>query len=122
MKDRSAPLPALVNFAVYGDCGPLTYYTRKGGKTVFFPIAYPTTPATPLQIYQRERLKLVAEDWKALTQGDRDAWGTMATKPRTWMSGYNLFTMVELNFVAREYLPALQRQAGLPSIPPFSPR
>jgi hypothetical protein len=67
-------------------------------------------------------MRLVATDWRALSIDDRKNWSFLATRPTTWMSGYCLFVLVEMVEEARQYLPTLTRQAGLPSTPPFTPR
>lgn len=122
MRQKGAPLPALTSLQIQGDCGGYTFYTRTRGLVVFYPVAPPATPPSPHQIVQKARMRTVAADWRALSAQDRKNWSTMAVKPKTWMSGYNLFVLVEMVEEARQYLPTLQRQSELSSIPPYTPR
>jgi hypothetical protein len=78
-------------FAPTGDFGPLTVYTAKNGKTVYFLKAPPLVPATLFQKRQRTRFKNVATLWWQLTQEKRDAWLQAAKSASLYCTGYNLF-------------------------------
>jgi len=119
---RGAPIQAITNLQIQGDCGPLTLYTRTMGRVVWFPRTTPKEPPSPRQKIQRYRLSLVAFDWRALTREEKNLWHLLATVPRTWMSGYNLFTLMELNTEASRFLTTLAHVAGLEIIPPFRHR
>lgn len=75
-----------------GDLGPLTGYTSKRGKAVWFLKAPPTTPATPYQNHQRNIFRLVAMAWRALPADVRQAWLDAAPRAHLRITGYNLFT------------------------------
>lgn len=75
-----------------GDLGPLTGYTSKRGKAVWFLKAPPTTPATPHQNHQRNIFRLVAMAWRALPEIDRQRWLQAALRAHLRITGYNLFT------------------------------
>lgn len=122
MRQKGAPLPALTSLQIQGDAGPYTFYTRTGGQVVFYPFAPPDKPPSPSQIVQRRRLALVAEDWQALDNAEKQKWNAMAKRGRTWMTGYNLYSYAALTPNSRDHMDGLRRQSQLPSIPLFTPR
>lgn len=90
MKTLGELIPYL-GFRPTGDLGPLTIYTARNGKTVYFLKAPPLVPATLFQKRQRQRFKNCARLWWMLTQGERDAWLTAAKTANLYCTGYNLF-------------------------------
>jgi len=92
------------------------------GRVVWFPRTTPKEPPSSRQKAQRYRLSLVAFDWRQLTTTEKEQWHLLATVPRTWMTGYNLFTLMELSQEANRLLTTLVRAAGLGSTPPFRHR
>lgn len=81
-----------LGFNPTGDLGPLTGYTNKRGKLVWFIKAPPTCPARPWQISQRNTFRLIAMTWKALSDADRQQWHLAETRGHLNITGYNLFT------------------------------
>ncbi len=81
----------LLGFSPTGDIGPLTGYTSKRRRPVFFLKAPPTTPATPWQTHQRNVFRLVARNWQALTPAKRADWATAARTAHLNITGYNFF-------------------------------
>ena len=115
-------LIAIMGFHVAGDFGPLTIYTNKKGKRVFFPRSPPKEPPSNAQQFQRSKFRVAAMDWKELTSTNRAKWELIAQRTYIPMTGYNLFLACELTYYARSILPTLVRQAKLSSTPPFIAR
>lgn len=90
MKALSRFLPYL-GLAPTGDLGPLTIYTAKNGRTVYFNKAPPLVPATLFQVRQRSRFTNAATLWSFLTQEKRNAWLKAASSAGLYCTGYNLF-------------------------------
>lgn len=85
-------LLSFLGFGATGDLGPLTGYTNKRGKLVWFIKAPPTCPATDWQISQRNTFRLIAMAWKALSDPARQQWHLAETRGHLNITGYNLFT------------------------------
>lgn len=83
---------SLLGWRPTGDLGPLTGYTSRRGKIVWFLKAPPTCPPSDWQISQRNKFRLVAMAWKALTEVQRDQWKTAEQLGHLNITGYNLFT------------------------------
>jgi len=87
---------SLLGLRPTGDLGPLTAYTSKRGKKVWFLKAPPLKPASPRQIAQRTKIKLVARLWQSLTQEQRDNWRQAERRGSLRITGYNLFAWYQL--------------------------
>lgn len=112
----------LGGLAAYGDVRPLTLYRNRRGRKVVFYQAPPKEPPSILQRIQRQLFQIVAADWQALSSSDRQKWETISLKTRVPMTGYNLFTMCELNGTKRQAAKRLATLAGFASLPPFTVR
>lgn len=95
MKTVTRFVPFL-GFAPTGDLGPLTIYTAKNGKTVYFLKAPPLVPASLFQTRQRTRFKNAAILWWQLTQEQRNAWLQTAKSANLYCTGYNLWVWWQL--------------------------
>ena len=80
-----------------GDLGPLTGYTTKRGKVVWFLKAPPTCPPTDWQVHQRNKFRLVAAAWKGLSAAAREQWHLAEVRGRLNITGYNLFAYWSLS-------------------------
>lgn len=81
-----------LGFGATGDLGPLTGYTNKRGKLVWFLKAPPTTPPAPWQIHQRNKFRLVARAWNGLSDAARYQWHLAELRGHLNVTAYNLFT------------------------------
>lgn len=95
-----------------GDLGPLTFYTSKRGRLVFFPKAPPLSPPSTRQRHERNRFKLIAQSWNALAKDVRQRWSLAARKASLAISGYNLYVYYCYT-LDRQALATIERQTGL---------
>lgn len=106
----------LIGLNPTGDLGPLTGYTSKRGKAVWFLKAPPTTPATPWQVHQRNMFRLVAQLWRALTVDQRLDWQKAARRAHLNITGYNLFVWFQHTKDCNA-LRTIQHQSGVTLLP-----
>lgn len=83
---------SLLGFSIQGDLGPLTTYTNKNGKQVWFPRASPLNPPSAQQQQMRDFFRLCASAWASMTQEQRNVWKRIADNGHARITGYNLFT------------------------------
>lgn len=76
---------------VQGDIGPLTIYTSRRRQVVVFDKAPPLEPASYTQLVMRNRWRLAARAWQALTASNRSAWEEATQKGKLMLTGYNLW-------------------------------
>jgi len=95
-----------------GDFGPLTIYTAKNKKPVFFLKAPPTKPATARQRFVRDRFGYHAAWWSQQTKTVKDLWERAAKKAHLRMTGYNLWQWWHWHR-DRAVLDTIQRQANV---------
>jgi len=81
----------LLGFGPTGDLGPLTGYTTKRGRPVWYLKAPPKTPPTQYQIHYRNLFRLVAMAWQSLPPGKRADWLAVSRRANLRITGYNLF-------------------------------
>ena len=81
----------LIGMNPTGDLGGLTAYTSKRAGTVWFPKSPPLTPATEWQLIQRNRFRLVAAAWQALSKEQRHDWHLACRRARLVLHGYQLW-------------------------------
>ena len=74
-----------------GDLGPLTAYTSKRGKVVWFLKSPPHGPPSVHQLRQRNTFRLVAKTWSQMTAGEREQWSLAERRAYLDITGYNLF-------------------------------
>jgi len=80
-----------------GDLGDWTVYRTRNGKPVFFPIAPPKPPGSPLQIAQRQRFKTALSNWKSLSQAVKAQWEQTTNICSICATGMNLWISLSLN-------------------------
>lgn len=102
---------SLLGWNPTGDLGPLTGYTSKRGKIVWFLKAPPTCPPSDWQIRQRNKFRLVAMAWQAMTDADRQQWHLAEIRGRLTITGYNLYVYWSLSH-DDEAIRTIQRQTG----------
>jgi len=76
---------------VSGDLGPLTFYTSKRHRLVWFPKAPPDKPPTVWQTYRRNIWRAGADSWRSLPQQERDNWKEATRRARLTITHYNLY-------------------------------
>ena len=86
----------LIGLRPTGDLGPLTGYTSKRGKAVWFLKAPPKIPPTCWQIVQRNAFRINAIAWNALEPQVRANWLNAAKIARLTITGFNLWTWYNL--------------------------
>lgn len=95
-----------------GDLGPLTGYTSKRGKGVWFIKAPPTKPPTDTQRHQRNAFRLAAMAWNELDTSAKAAWNSAQHLAHLNITGYNLFIYWQLT-KDRATIQTVEHQAAL---------
>ncbi len=80
-----------LGLTVTGDLGPLTIYTTRRNRIVFFPKTPPDKPPSDAQIVMRGRWRLAAISWKQLSKEDRETWEAITIRAGLRITGYNFF-------------------------------
>lgn len=99
-----------------GDLGPFTIYTSRRAGTVWFLKSPPQKPPNLNQIHQRNRFRMAARAWKALTQETRDAWNLACRRSGLYVHGYNLWIFWQLRRL-RPHLATIEHQSGIQLLP-----
>ena len=109
----------LIGLRPTGDLGPLTGYTTRHGRGVWFMKAPPKTPPTCWQTHQRNAFRALGAAWSALSQDVRDDWQRAAKLARLTITGYNLWTWYGFTNDSATIL-TIEHQTGvkLISLPP----
>jgi hypothetical protein len=102
----------LLGFNATGDLGPLTAYTSRRAGTVWFPKAPPLKPPSIPQIRMRDRMRLAAQAWKALSNEARQRWHDACRRAHLYIHGYNLWVWYQITR-SRSGLSTIERQSGL---------
>lgn len=85
-----------IGFRPTGDFGPLTGYTSKRGKPVWYLKAPPKTPPTGYQVHQRNVFRSIARAWMMLTASKRADWMEAARLAHLHITGYNLYVWFQI--------------------------
>ncbi len=112
----TAKILTFIGLGPTGDLGPLTGYTSKRGKAVWYLKAPPKTPATPWQRQVRNRFRLIAMLWRSLTVQQRFDWQLAAVRARLTITGYNLFVWYQYTKEAPT-IHTVERQSGITLLP-----
>lgn len=107
---------SVVGWQPTGDLGPLTGYTTRSGKAVWFLKAPPKTPPTGWQRKQRNRFRLIAIMWRRLTEEQRQNWLQAADAARLNITGYNLFVWYH-HKLDHAVIRTIEHQTGINLIP-----
>lgn len=105
-----------IGFNATGDLGHLTSYTSSRHATVWFDKAPPLEPASPWQLRHRDRFRLAARAWQALTAATRTLWARATTLAGLYISGYNLWIFWYVTH-DRMKMHTIERQSGLHLLP-----
>lgn len=101
-----------VGFRPTGDLGDLTAYTSTQGKVVWFPKSPPLKPASPRQLFQRQRFRNVGLAWRALNAATRADWMNAARRAHLYLNGYLLFLVWQM-LPDRAAIRTIERQSGI---------
>lgn len=107
---------SLLGIRPTGDLGPLTGYTSKRGKPVWYLKAPPKEPPTGYQTHQRNVFRSIAKSWNALTAAQRAAWLAAGRLARLNITGHNLFVW----FSITQHVPTIrtvERHSGITLLP-----
>jgi len=86
------PLLTMLGFAISGDLGELTLYTKANGHLVWFFRTRPTRPATPPQCRARANMRFSGQNWRTMTSPHQGAWRRAVAQLSLCMTGYNAWT------------------------------
>ena len=81
----------LIGIRPTGDLGPLTAYTSRRGKVVWFLKSPPHGPPSVHQARQRNTFRLVGEAWSQMTDAEREQWSLAERRAYLDITGYNLY-------------------------------
>lgn len=118
MLTPTSPVLTLCGMGPTGDLGPLTGYTSKRGKPVWFLKAPPKTPATGWQQKQRNMFRLIARLWHSLTPQQRKDWLAAAVAAGLNITGYNLFVWYQ-HTLDQAVIKTIEHQSGITLLPIF---
>lgn len=105
-----------LGFSPTGDLGPLTGYTTKRGRGVWYLKAPPKTPSTPWQTRERNKFRLIALLWNGLPAAQRQDWLSAAGAAKLNITGYNLFVWYQ-HTQDDATIHTIERQSGITLIP-----
>lgn len=112
MQQPHPKLLSFLGFSATGDLGPLTAYTSKQHKQVWFPKTNPLNPPSAMQHKMRNFFRLVAMSWRALSATQRQAWQQAADAAGLRVTGYNLFLWYQRTRDAAT-IATIERQTGI---------
>ncbi len=112
LTDPKSIVLKFIGFRPTGDFGPLTGYTSRHGRSVWYMKAPPKTPPTGWQRQQRARFSGAAHLWTALTANQRTDWLAAARKARLNITGYDLWVWFQLTR-DRPIIRTVERQSGI---------
>ncbi len=101
-----------VGFNPSGDLGPLTAYHSARVGTVWFTKAPPLSPPSAFQRRQRDRMRLAAQSWRALSDETRDLWHLACRRAFLYVHGYNLWIFWQLSR-KRGIMATIERNSGI---------
>jgi len=116
---RIEDLVRWMGFNSQGDLGPWTFYTDKRHNLVYFVKAPPLEPPSILQSSVRNKIRLAAYTWRALSTDEQSRWELAAKRAHLRIHGYNLFVfwILKRDDAAIETIERLSRVQLLPLTP-----
>jgi len=105
--------PSILALRISGDCGGITYYTDRFGRTISFPAAPPKKPASPKQIACRLRFRWSVQAWNELTPLEKKFYEDCTQRLSLCLTGCSLW----ISLCLQRRLPlweTLKKQSGLP--------
>jgi hypothetical protein len=95
-----------------GDLGPWTFYTSRRHAIVAFLRAPPKTPATYLQLRQRNRWRAAAEAWSLADSPTRQRWRDASRLANLRITPYNLWVWYQTTHDSAA-LSTIENQTGI---------
>lgn len=102
----------ILGMVEWGDIGPVTIYRRADRRLVIFPKTWPDKPPSPKQLADRTRFTAASNEWRALSNAERENWATAARRTSAPITGYNLWMFWRLTR-NRPQIETIQRQTGV---------
>lgn len=116
MRTSEPQLFRILGWNVQGDLGDYTFYTSKRKGLVWFLKAPPTKPPTAGQVHQRNKFRIAAECWQALSSQQRANWTTAGHAANLSITGYNFFIFY-LTKGTRAHVETIENQTGIILLP-----
>jgi len=98
-----------LGFKVQGDIGPITCYTSKKGKIVWYLKAPPKEPPSEHQTMNRIAWAESAIMWRMLDPEERTVWKEIARRANLRITGFNLFTYYQMTKDIRPIITACDK-------------
>lgn len=102
----------ILGLNVQGDIGPLTIYTSRNRRLVYFLRAPPLHPPSQTQEHFRENFRVYAASWRAAGVAVRREWNQAVRRANLSLSGYNLWVWFSRTRAESE-LQTIERAAGI---------
>lgn len=112
MAQGKTDLLFLLGFSTQGDLGPLTFYTNRRGKLVFYDKAPPLNPRSTLQLLFQGRWRAIAAQWRQETAQTKANWELACHRCSLSVTGYNLYVFW-CSRMDDTYIRTIERQSGL---------
>jgi hypothetical protein len=109
--------PSVLALRISGDMGGLTYYTSKRGRTVAFPAAPPTKPASVLQLKCRQRFAWAVQAWTLLSASEKASYEACSLALKMCMTGHDIWVSLCMKRDL-DLWHTLQHQSGIPLVKP----
>jgi hypothetical protein len=102
----------IIGWQGQGDIGPITMYTSRRHKLVWFLRAPALNPPSPLQISQRNKWRIAAAEWWSLSASERENWLRASKVGHLRISGWNLWMYWRLTR-DKEAIKTVERSTGI---------
>ena len=116
MKSTLVKYLNFLGLQVQGDIDGITCYRSSRGALIWFPRAPPKKPASPLQIWQREKWRGILDDWLELPAATRANWMLITERATLSLHGLNLYIWWRCS-EDDSIIETLQRHTGINVLP-----
>jgi hypothetical protein len=113
MRFVDQPILHLLGFNVTGDLGPITCYTSKRHRLVFYARVPAMEAPSYVQLVLRNRWKAAATAWQLQTSDQRAAWERASKRTHVKATGYNLWVYWQTTR-DRATIETIERHTGIP--------
>lgn len=112
MKTGTNKLLTLIGLKIQGDLGPITCYTSKRNRVVWYLKAPPKDPPSWQQVDQRNLFQMIGWAWQALGAINQTVWNAAAAAANLRISGFNLFSYLYVTG-DESVIETIEHQTGL---------